>query len=251
LGGHFESLHRSAIDYGSRRSSFLASKPKEAFDACARIISISLLGRHLLQRSTCLAGQAPSCALPRRKLGYARLSFVVFGNLAATQVLLPKTLWHSRLPANLRMLIVGYCYGIRHERRLCEEVRLHLAYRWLCKLDLDDKVPHHSTFSIGWGRPRNSTKLVGVSTLMMHVILEVLFGWLAANLLLAGLWVWWKVRSTRREPAIRLVRLHKASTTAGGRPSEKKPAKNRRRRGDPVGRRPVWAAIQTGSRSLS
>jgi transposase len=47
----------------------------------------------------------------------------------------------------LRMLIVGYCYGIRHERQLCEEVKLHLAYRWFCKLDLDDKVPHHSTFS--------------------------------------------------------------------------------------------------------
>jgi transposase len=41
----------------------------------------------------------------------------------------------------MRMLIVGYCYGIRHERRLCEEVKLHLAYRWFCKLDLDDKVP--------------------------------------------------------------------------------------------------------------
>jgi Transposase domain (DUF772) len=48
----------------------------------------------------------------------------------------------------IRMLILGYGYGIRHERRLCEEVRLHLAYRWFCKLDLDDTVPHHSTFSI-------------------------------------------------------------------------------------------------------
>jgi len=48
----------------------------------------------------------------------------------------------------IRMLIVGYCYGIRHERRLCEEVKLHLGYRWFCKLDLNDKVPHHSTFSI-------------------------------------------------------------------------------------------------------
>jgi transposase len=47
----------------------------------------------------------------------------------------------------MRMLIVGYCYGIRTERRLCQEVELHLAYRWFCKLDLDDKVPHHSTFS--------------------------------------------------------------------------------------------------------
>ena len=47
----------------------------------------------------------------------------------------------------LRMLIVGYCYGIRSERRLCEEVELHLAYRWFCRLDLEDKVPDHSTFS--------------------------------------------------------------------------------------------------------
>ena len=48
----------------------------------------------------------------------------------------------------IRMLIVGYCYGIRSERRLCEEVELHLAYRWFCRLDLDVKVPDHSTFSI-------------------------------------------------------------------------------------------------------
>ncbi len=47
----------------------------------------------------------------------------------------------------MRMLIVGYCYGIRHERKLCEEVKLHLAYRWFCRLDLDDGIPHHSTFS--------------------------------------------------------------------------------------------------------
>jgi transposase len=48
----------------------------------------------------------------------------------------------------IRMLIVGYCYGIRSERRLCEDVELHLAYRWFCRLDLDDKVPDHSTFSV-------------------------------------------------------------------------------------------------------
>ena len=57
----------------------------------------------------------------------------------------------------LRMLIVGYCYGIRFERRLCEEVELHLAYRWFCRLDLDDQVPDHSTFSVNrHGRFRNS-----------------------------------------------------------------------------------------------
>src|SRR3989440_4235129 len=57
----------------------------------------------------------------------------------------------------IRMLLVGYCYGIRHERRLCQEVALHLAYRWFCKLDLNDKVPHHSTFSVNrLGRFRES-----------------------------------------------------------------------------------------------
>ena len=57
----------------------------------------------------------------------------------------------------LRMLIVGYCYGIRFERRLCGEVELHLAYRWFCRLDLDDKVPDHSTFSVNrHGRFRDS-----------------------------------------------------------------------------------------------
>lgn len=47
----------------------------------------------------------------------------------------------------LRMLIVGYCFGIRSERRLCEEVHLNLAYRWFCRLGLEDQVPDHSTFS--------------------------------------------------------------------------------------------------------
>ena len=57
----------------------------------------------------------------------------------------------------IRMLLVGYCYGIRHERRLCQEMALHLAYRWFRKLDLDDKVPHHSTFSANrLGRFRES-----------------------------------------------------------------------------------------------
>ena len=57
----------------------------------------------------------------------------------------------------LRMLIVGYCYGIRFERRLCEEVALHLGYRWFCRLDLDDEVPDHSTFSVNrHGRFRDS-----------------------------------------------------------------------------------------------
>jgi transposase len=47
----------------------------------------------------------------------------------------------------VRMLLVGYCYGIRSERRLCEEVHLNLAYRWFCRLGLQDELPDHSTFS--------------------------------------------------------------------------------------------------------
>lgn len=47
----------------------------------------------------------------------------------------------------MRMLVVGYLFGITSERRLCDEVRMHLGYRWFVGLALDDKVPDHSTFS--------------------------------------------------------------------------------------------------------
>jgi transposase len=47
----------------------------------------------------------------------------------------------------MRMLIVGYCFGIRSERGLCDEVHLNLAHRWFCRLGLDGDVPDHSTFS--------------------------------------------------------------------------------------------------------
>ena len=47
----------------------------------------------------------------------------------------------------IRMLLVGYCFGIRSERRLCDEVHLNLAYRWFCGLGLEGAVPDHSTFS--------------------------------------------------------------------------------------------------------
>jgi len=60
----------------------------------------------------------------------------------------------------IRMLIVGYCFGIRSERRLCEEVHLNLAYRWFCRLGLDGDVPDHSTFSkTRHGRFRDSDLL--------------------------------------------------------------------------------------------
>lgn len=60
----------------------------------------------------------------------------------------------------IRMLLVGYCLGIRSERRLCEEIHLNLAYRWFCRLDLGDAVPDHSTFSKNrHGRFRDSDLL--------------------------------------------------------------------------------------------
>ncbi|MGA8864006.1 MAG: transposase, partial [Gallionella sp.] len=45
----------------------------------------------------------------------------------------------------IRMLVIGYCFGIRSERKLCEEVHLNLGYRWFCRLGLEDAVPEHST----------------------------------------------------------------------------------------------------------
>src|SRR5579859_4787433 len=60
----------------------------------------------------------------------------------------------------IRMLTIGYCFGIRSERRLCEEVHLNLAYRWFCRLGLDGEIPDHSTFSKNrHGRFRDSDLL--------------------------------------------------------------------------------------------
>ena len=64
----------------------------------------------------------------------------------------------------IRMLLVGYCFGIRSERRLCEEVHLNLAYRWFCGLGLEGAVPDHSTFSKNrHGRFRTATCCAGCS----------------------------------------------------------------------------------------
>src|SRR6516225_10037705 len=47
----------------------------------------------------------------------------------------------------LRLLLIGYLYGITSERRLLEEVRMHLAYRWFSRLGFEQEIPDHSTFS--------------------------------------------------------------------------------------------------------
>jgi transposase len=76
----------------------------------------------------------------------------------------------------IRMLIVGYCYGLRSERRLTQEVELHLAYRWFCWLDLDDKVPHHSTFS------ENRLHRFRESDVFRHIFERVVMACMAAGL---------------------------------------------------------------------
>jgi len=47
----------------------------------------------------------------------------------------------------LRILWIGYLYGITSERKLVEELRMHLAWRWFTGLGFDEEIPHHSTFS--------------------------------------------------------------------------------------------------------
>src|ERR1700722_5896651 len=78
----------------------------------------------------------------------------------------------------IRMLIIGYCMGIRSERRLCEEVHLNLAYRWFCRLGLEGAVPDHSTFSKNrHGRFRDSDLLrKGFEKTVQRCIAEGLVG---------------------------------------------------------------------------
>ena len=76
----------------------------------------------------------------------------------------------------IRMLIIGYCYGLRSERRLTQEVELHLAYRWFCRLDLDDKAPHHSTFS------ENRLHRFRESDVFRHIFERVVMACMAAGL---------------------------------------------------------------------
>src|ERR1700727_1521430 len=47
----------------------------------------------------------------------------------------------------LRILLIGYLYGVTSERKLVEELRMHLAWRWFTGLSFDQEIPHHSTFS--------------------------------------------------------------------------------------------------------
>jgi transposase len=47
----------------------------------------------------------------------------------------------------MRMLLVGYVFALRSERRICAEVQVNLAYHWFCRLSIEDRIPDHSVFS--------------------------------------------------------------------------------------------------------
>ncbi len=73
----------------------------------------------------------------------------------------------------IRMLLIGYCLGIRSERRLCEEVHLNLAYRSFCRLGLESAVPDHSIFSKNrHGRFRDSDLLRELSETTVRRCIE-------------------------------------------------------------------------------
>jgi transposase len=67
----------------------------------------------------------------------------------------------------LRMLLIGYLYGITSGRRLCEEVKMHIGYRWFVGLNLEVKVPDHSTFS------KNRHELFSESSLFQEIFDEI------------------------------------------------------------------------------
>ena len=78
----------------------------------------------------------------------------------------------------IRMLIIGYCFNIRSERRLCEEVHLNLAYRWFCQLRLDGDVPDH--FHVleepAWPLPRERPAAARLRDVLQRCIGEGLVG---------------------------------------------------------------------------
>src|ERR1700755_2895899 len=76
----------------------------------------------------------------------------------------------------IRMLVVGYVFAIRSERLICREVQVNLAYRWFCKLGIEDAIPDHSAFS----RARNERFREG--DVFLHVFERVVEACIAADL---------------------------------------------------------------------
>jgi transposase len=83
----------------------------------------------------------------------------------------------------LRLLLVGYLYAITSERRLLDEVRMHLAYRWFTRLGFEQEIPDHSTFSNRHGRFRQCGAF-------RRVFVEIVRRCLEADLVDGGTWRW-------------------------------------------------------------
>ena len=74
----------------------------------------------------------------------------------------------------LRILLIGYLYGITSERKLVEELRMHLAWRWFTGLGFDQEIPHHSTFSKNrHGRFQESNLFEGLFEQIVRQCVEV------------------------------------------------------------------------------
>ena len=76
----------------------------------------------------------------------------------------------------IRMLIIGYVFGLRSERLLCRELQVNLAYRWFCKLGIEHKIPDHSAFS------RARTERFRDSNIFRRVFERVVGACIAADL---------------------------------------------------------------------
>lgn len=68
----------------------------------------------------------------------------------------------------IKMLLVGYLYGIKSERRLTEDIALNIAYRWFCGFELTDKIPNHSLFSQNRKRRFSDSKVF--SEIFNHIV---------------------------------------------------------------------------------
>lgn len=96
-----------------------------------------------------------------------------FVELSSSRALLTDFYSHTGRPSVdpellIRMRLVGDCFGIRSERRLCEEVHLNLAYRWFCRFDLAH-IKEQSRLSLGsYGRPRMTEELKEVGVDVGH-----------------------------------------------------------------------------------
>jgi len=113
----------------------------------------------------------------------------------------------------LRLLLVGYLYGITSERRLMDEVRMHLAYRWFTHLGFDQEIPDHSTFSKNrHGRFRQSGVFRKIFEEIVRRCLEAGFVE-GRNVAVDGTLVGANASQESRVPRERLVQAAKLSRT--------------------------------------